>query len=287
MYDAQTISSPLTKLTRVPWLAEDPGLFSPELEAAPNNIAYSPCILDQPLHGADLGPDFVAPASYLVTLSGNFSCNAEPIQELDFSQSLPPLNDFAPFDDIMACGPLQLLLLQANQNDFICGVDKGDAVCCQSLYCQHHSLPQRLAVRRSRLLSSLARMEMDQRRHFERQRYLVGLYHECKAYWAAHQSLPGSPASCVLSSCDKKLSEPASPRCVSSSSQHPRSEEQRSYLLLREAFIKNLSILPNSEKAVSYILYCILDYATIGEDIRAREIEARFHLTSDLTSLGL
>ncbi|OBA23260.1 hypothetical protein METBIDRAFT_9544 [Metschnikowia bicuspidata var. bicuspidata NRRL YB-4993] len=199
------------------------------------------------------------------------------------SSALPPVHSYDGFDAVCNLTPSQILSIQEDQTDYICGVQTNAHVCRNSFYCRRHLLEQRMEVRRSLPLKCLMEEELKNVAWFRKRRVLTKLYHDCKSYWHKHPSASTTPMTCSRTSCVQNESNvSSSPLCASVSSYNApgtaaRIEESTSSLL-KKAFLKRLSRSADLHKddIVSYLFYKLACYEEAGIDMRARELEARY-----------
>ncbi|GEQ68042.1 hypothetical protein JCM33374_g1708 [Metschnikowia sp. JCM 33374] len=157
-----------------------------------------------------------------------------------------PVHNYAGFDVIFNLTPNEILSIQEDEADYICGVETNGKVCRKSFFCSHHSLEQRKGVKRSLSLECLITEESKNVAWFRKRRMLTKLYHDCKSYWQKHISASMTPMTCSRTSCLKEDSYlSSSPRCVSLTSHNASrvivSNEEGTFSSLKTAFLKKLS----------------------------------------------
>lgn len=196
----------------------------------------------------------------------------------------PSLHSFERLDAIFQLSPLEILELQRDQFDYICGVLTAGHPCKNSFYCLLHLIEERMEVPRSLPLSALIRNEIHDKLLFRRKRRLVKLYHVCKAYWNGNQSVFKTPDTCSQTSCvADALDDDTSTKRGSEISHNSATDDaelkQRKFALLKHAFLKKI-LKPtdaNVRERVSYLFYKLSSIESQEVDARARELEVRFN----------
>lgn len=199
------------------------------------------------------------------------------------AEALPPIYSYDKFDVVLNLSPNEVLGIQEDQTDYICGVQTNGRICRKSLYCRLHLLEQKNEVSRSLPLECLIAEEMKNGAWFRKRRMLTKLYYDCKAYWQRHPSASMTPMTCSRTSCMQETSNlNSSPKCVSVSSQNAVgvmvNSEEGAFSLLKRAFLKRVSrsVDEHKEDLMSYLFYKLTCYEAIAVDIRVRELEARY-----------
>ncbi|KAM9910496.1 hypothetical protein OXX69_004429 [Metschnikowia pulcherrima] len=208
-------------------------------------------------------------------------------------EMLPSTHTYDKFDTVLGFSPNEILSIQEDQNDYICGVQTNGHVCGKSLYCRYHSLDERNEVQRSVPLGCLIIEESKNREWFRKRRALTKMYYDCKAYWQKHPSASMTPMTCSQTSCVREGSNYySSPKCVSVTSHNAAgimvNSEEGAFSSLKRAFLNKLSRAADAHKEdiVSYLFYRLACYEVAGVEVRTRELEARYNASENGLELG-
>lgn len=191
-----------------------------------------------------------------------------PVPEI--SSKLPTIEDLAPHE---------IISIQKNHTDYICGVARKGRICKNSLYCNKHTLAERRSVKRSMSLQKLMKNECQNRNSYAKRWAHAKSFYSGKNYWMDHNPYSNDMRTCFHTSCVNTPDSEATPSYAVST--NSRGEEYKATwraTLIKKSYQKKLSRTSgeNSLEFVSYILYKLENYDTFDEELRIRELEARW-----------
>lgn len=182
----------------------------------------------------------------------------------------------AKFSGVAGLAPHEIMAVQADHTDYVCGVERRGRTCKNSLHCSKHAFGERRAVRRTRPLAELLYHEAQNRAEYAKRRRLVKFLYRCRTYWGDDDPY-GDAKTCIHTSCANTPDRDASPCVVSHNSTMKDTDGWRASLLT-QSFLKRMSrgAADCRDDFVAYLFYRLDWYQLLDEDIRVREIEARF-----------
>lgn len=178
--------------------------------------------------------------------------------------------------------PQDILHICEKPRDYICGVADGMRICRRSIYCSKHLFGERALVERSKSLSKLILDELKDSDRFRKLHWLGIAFHSCRAYYTS-QEPEGLARPCSKSSSNESKSDN---NVISSPFGRPNTVQEklsyhtaRKFKLIKSLFLSKLSrsAAKKVEDVVSYLHYKLECYEDVELDVRAREMQVKYH----------
>lgn len=200
--------------------------------------------------------------------TSNRAMALSPIPEV--LSKLPTIEDLAPHE---------IMTIQANHADYICGVTKKGHICKNGLYCTKHTLAERRGVRRSMPLLRLMKNEIQNRTFHAKRRARTKSFYNGKSYWLDNDPYSNDLRTCFHSSCaNTPEKEPVNSPHASLNSRVDGAVVSWKATLAKKSYLRKISRTSgeNLLDFMSYVLYKLENYDTFEEELRIRELEVRW-----------